>query len=1176
MLGAMRNWSKRKSSEGKRPSVDAKAIDAKDINAARFELTQAAKLEIPPPPSEAHADLLEHYKNFLSSKLLPAIDKHLNDEGAHSAPGFASSSSAPSREQIASTPEAWALLERRREIEALIACAQLGVARDRLAETSATAQATPLYSRARTETRLRAEASTRRARRMKPASKLPHRPTGADEPDAALVAVGEAVEWLREQRPRLLEALDEADDALEAALECLEEGAASATMRASAAAEADEAGALSLDLSAVSLGAPAAAAEAGARADAEAVGRIASQLRSELSLQAPLDGPLDGVAAEASAALGLKMTTSPVESLRACHVALFGQTPLSDSVGSWSARAGGEDAADGDGGTTTDASVESGGRAGGSAADSDAGGAGGAGPSATTPLGGIEAAALLADLRKELALGGGRTMAEEASELCELLGFEAAPTAEETVLACHRLTFGETAANTVALVDLRPIATRCAGLYRRLAEKLPSAEASVAEARDDAACMDAQVGDDFLAAIQAALEVPIGLEMEGKQLRRVVDAQLQPLMDASLETVRLLRSMHGKVAQDQVPPEGLVAWYQPETWRDAQKEWHDASGHNHVGRVTHGSVSFGRAEGHGAKRVVGAVSGGTGASFDFGAVIKPQFTIASVCRYTGGARARILQGTRSNWLHSHWGSHRGVAHYDGWKTSSSSSVCAEHEWVVMIGQNCGEGILRANGVSVGTGGGGSGDQGLVINAGRHSGEKSDWAVSELLTWDRALTRDEIARVEAYLFGRLGRDAPDAAGAAGAGAAGAARAGAAGVADLTAADLAGTTWAWCHDGRRKNGVLELRADGTSHCFGQSTWHVSGPREVTVRQVGGAGAHKLYFNDELSGWFCSHSGQRGYREGRGLTSPDHAGAPLGALPVACGTYLIRTTHHGAGSQPAGWGLACFPNHGAKRDGASSWVHVHEGNHWPCRWEIRPAQQPGTYRIYTCGHADGGQAAGWGLSAWHAHGAERNGHSSWVAVHEGEQWPMDWKIVPGKQPNTWRFLTTHHAAGHQPEGWGLSAWNAHGAKRNEASSRVAVHQGDHWPMDWVLERLDAPKRAVPAGDAGGAFRKVTGTLSGAWLTGKTLRGVEGLPHAHEEHVWIFAVHEDGHTKMVAFRLSAHAAAAPVRLDGRAHEGKHEPIDRVRITDTWERAPHRGVPHENYKLTEIDSRGG
>ena len=172
--------------------------------------------------------------------------------------------------------------------------------------------------------------------------------------------------------------------------------------------------------------------------------------------------------------------------------------------------------------------------------------------------------------------------------------------------------------------------------------------------------------------------------------------------------------------------------------------------------------------------------------------------------------------------------------------------------------------------------------------------------------------------------------------------------------------------------------------------------------------------------------------------------------GQGPLACGTCLIKTTHHAAGQQPAGWGLACFPNNW------SSWVHVHAGDEWPCRWEVRPGQQPGTYRLYTCGHEAGGQRAGWGLSAWHAHGAWRNEASSWVAVHEGEHWPMDWRIVAGRQPNTWRVLTTAHVAGHQEAGWGLSAWNAHSAKRNDHSSRVAVHNGDHWPMEWVFERV------------------------------------------------------------------------------------------------------------------------
>ena len=50
--------------------------------------------------------------------------------------------------------------------------------------------------------------------------------------------------------------------------------------------------------------------------------------------------------------------------------------------------------------------------------------------------------------------------------------------------------------------------------------------------------------------------------------------------------------------------------------------------------------------------------------------------------------------------------------------------------------------------------GGEGDVDLVINQGECPKENSDWAVAELMTWDRHLTRAEIEGVEAYLVARL--------------------------------------------------------------------------------------------------------------------------------------------------------------------------------------------------------------------------------------------------------------------------------------------------------------------------------------------------------------------------------------------------------------------------------------
>ena len=45
-----------------------------------------------------------------------------------------------------------------------------------------------------------------------------------------------------------------------------------------------------------------------------------------------------------------------------------------------------------------------------------------------------------------------------------------------------------------------------------------------------------------------------------------------------------------------------------------------------------------------------------------------------------------------------------------------------------------------------------------------AGEVSDWAVAEVLTWSRHLSRKEVLAVEAYLFARLhkpGREADQA-------------------------------------------------------------------------------------------------------------------------------------------------------------------------------------------------------------------------------------------------------------------------------------------------------------------------------------------------------------------------------------------------------------------------------
>lgn len=179
----------------------------------------------------------------------------------------------------------------------------------------------------------------------------------------------------------------------------------------------------------------------------------------------------------------------------------------------------------------------------------------------------------------------------------------------------------------------------------------------------------------------------------------------------------------------------------------------------------------------------------------------------------------------------------------------------------------------------------------------------------------------------------------------------------------------------------------------------------------------------------------------------------------VPIPYGTYKIKTTKHDVSGMVEGWGLAAWMNHGAKRNDVSSWVSVHEGEIWPCLWEIKPGREEGTFRIETNAHVEGQQPAGFGLGAFRMQGAHRNEYSTRVAAHSGDFWPMDWKIVPGKKTGTWRIETTDHFESGQSAGWGLSAWGAivEDTFRNKNSSWVHVNEGAYWTMDWVLEKED-----------------------------------------------------------------------------------------------------------------------
>ena len=148
-----------------------------------------------------------------------------------------------------------------------------------------------------------------------------------------------------------------------------------------------------------------------------------------------------------------------------------------------------------------------------------------------------------------------------------------------------------------------------------------------------------------------------------------------------------------------------------------------------------------------------ALSGTTSSAIAFGAVIKSEFTVCSVTRYTGGAKGLILQGGPNNWLHGHWAGRAGVAYYDGWKTKKQNNVSPDTDWVVMCGSNAGSQLKLANGVDVGTAAGGTGGVSLLVNANNY--ETSDFAIAEVVVWPRGLTSEEMHRASDHLMSRMG-------------------------------------------------------------------------------------------------------------------------------------------------------------------------------------------------------------------------------------------------------------------------------------------------------------------------------------------------------------------------------------------------------------------------------------
>jgi len=172
-----------------------------------------------------------------------------------------------------------------------------------------------------------------------------------------------------------------------------------------------------------------------------------------------------------------------------------------------------------------------------------------------------------------------------------------------------------------------------------------------------------------------------------------------------------------------------------------------------------------REAGFGAAKPVKFVTGFKSTQFSFGTILSQTYTVCSVTRYTGLSNqgnvlvAGSAAGGWNQWLHGHWHTRTGVAMYDGvWRSRQWNRNMGTVQWIVLCGSNGGGAILH-DGLPVTafpqpppTNMAAPLNRTLAVNMDQTAA--SDFAIMEVMIWNRALTTDEMTSVTTYLQCKL--------------------------------------------------------------------------------------------------------------------------------------------------------------------------------------------------------------------------------------------------------------------------------------------------------------------------------------------------------------------------------------------------------------------------------------
>ena len=187
---------------------------------------------------------------------------------------------------------------------------------------------------------------------------------------------------------------------------------------------------------------------------------------------------------------------------------------------------------------------------------------------------------------------------------------------------------------------------------------------------------------------------------------------------------------------------GLVAQYDGPSWNGTTKVWLDKSGNGNNtspadvrGVITYDSTN-------------GFLYGGTGDGVKLPSLgTTANYTFIHLARYKDGAKKRIFQGVTENWASGFYDGKAGVAFHNGYITAATDLY--GYNWVISSDQR---NLYRAHSVdfTAGTAGSPGYPSRIGLNFGAATSEYSEWAVAEVLVYNRVLSASEMLSVENYL------------------------------------------------------------------------------------------------------------------------------------------------------------------------------------------------------------------------------------------------------------------------------------------------------------------------------------------------------------------------------------------------------------------------------------------